>query len=161
MPLSPIFLVFPSYIFFCPVSCKALCHHGFFWPCSCINYSPTAPFFFYNNNFLIKTCQASYGSSDNNSIIDWQKCMPIFQNFKTKKIVSIITVRYCLQKRTYYRSHNISMFSLNIKHPTTCWRSHAKPACYTVQLKWCEDKLFFLCQNCISFFWKKLKCIIG
>ena len=98
MPLSPIFLVFPSCIFFCPVSCKALCHHGFFWPCLCINYSPTAPFFFYNNNFLIKTFQASYGSSDNNSIIDWQKCMPIFQKFKTKKIVSIITVRYCLQK---------------------------------------------------------------
>ena len=49
------------------------------------------------------------------------------------------------------------MFSLNIKHPTTCWRSHAKPACYTVQLKRCEDKLFFLCQNCISFFFEKIK----
>ena len=94
----PPFSRFSFLPFFCPASCKAVCHHGFFWPCSCIEYSPTAPFFFYNNNFLIKTCQASYGSSDNNSIIDWQKCMPIFQNFKTKRIVSIITVRYCLQK---------------------------------------------------------------
>ena len=90
MPLSPIFLLFPSCIFSVLYVVGLYAIMAFSGPAHALNTALLPHFFFYNNNFLIKTCQASYGSSDNNSIIDWKKCMSIFQKFKTKKIVSPI-----------------------------------------------------------------------